>query len=203
MIVVRSIRDWYPKRSATLADNLSPEQRRRTMQAVKGKDTSLERKMALLLQRVGRRPQRNVAHLPGKPDLAFGRFKVAVFVDGNFWHGWRFNEWRDKLGDYWKAKIERNRARDRKTFQRLRRMGWIVVRIWEHQLKRDPDGCVERVEAAIRKQIMGSPVPFRRSAPVASGTTISGSGGTLAGRSIATGKRRRLPREERGTPKRR
>jgi len=136
-----------------LADNLTPEQRRKTMQAVKGKDTSLERQMALLLQRKGRRPQRNVAHLPGKPDLAFGRYKVAVFVDGRFWHGWHFAKWRDKLGEYWRNKIARNVARDRKNFQRLRRMGWVVVRVWEHQLARDPDGCVERVEAAIQKQI--------------------------------------------------
>ena len=122
------------------------------MQAVKGKGTSLELKMALLLRRNGRRPQMNVAHLPGKPDLAFCRLKVAVFVDGDFWHGWRFNQWRDKLGDYWKAKIERNRARDRKNFQRLRRMGWIVIRIWEHQLKRNPNGCVQRVEDAIQSK---------------------------------------------------
>lgn len=173
------------------------------MQAVKGKDTSLERTMALLLQRVGRRPQRNVAQLPGKPDLAFGRFKVAVFVDGNFWHGWRFNQWRDKLGDYWKAKIERNRARDRRTFQKLRRMGWAVVRIWEHQLKRDPDDCVERVEAAIQRQIRGARVPARRHARAASGTTTSESAETSADRSTAIGKRRRLRREVRGTPKRR
>ena len=122
------------------------------MQAVKGKGTSLERQMALLLQRKGRRPQKNVAHLPGKPDLAFARHKIAVFVDGDFWHGWRFNQWRDKLGDYWKQKIERNRARDQRNFQRLRRMGWIVIRIWEHQLKRDPDRCIERVEEAIRSK---------------------------------------------------
>jgi DNA mismatch endonuclease (patch repair protein) len=122
------------------------------MQAIKGKGTSLERTMALLLRGRGLRPQLNVSHLPGKPDLAFCRLKVAVFVDGDFWHGWRFSLWRDKLSDYWKAKIEKNRVRDRRNFQRLRRMGWTVVRIWEHQLKRDPDRCVERVEEAIAKK---------------------------------------------------
>ena len=167
------------------------------MQAVKGKDTSLERTMALLLQRKGRRPQRNVAYLPGKPDLAFGKFKVAVFVDGDFWHGWRFSQWRHKLGDYWKAKIERNRTRDRRTFQKLRRMGWSVVRVWEHQLKRDPDGCVNRVEEAIKKQVRALRVPARRLERAESRTRILESRGSEADRNTAIDKGRRPRREAR------
>src|SRR4030095_1726568 len=118
---------------------------------------------------------------------------------GNFWHGWRFNQWCDKLGDYWRSKIARNRARDRKTFQKLRRMGWVVVRIWEHQLKRDPDGCLERVEAAILKQVRGSAVPARARATAAPSTRSVGSGETSADRNTAIDKRRRLRREGRGT----
>ena len=82
----------------------------------------------------------------------FVRAKVAVFVDGDFWHGWQFPRWRHKLGPYWKKKIEGNRYRDRRTSNKLRREGWLVIRIWEHDVERDPESCVDRIEEAVKKQ---------------------------------------------------
>jgi DNA mismatch endonuclease (patch repair protein) len=76
---------------------------------------------------------------------------VAVFVDGDYWHGWRFPAWRDKLAAYWKQKIETNRRRDRRNFRRLRRSGWRVIRLWEHEVERDAERCVDRIESAIRR----------------------------------------------------
>jgi DNA mismatch endonuclease (patch repair protein) len=132
-----------------MADNLTPEQRRKAMRAVKSRDTSLEREVGSALHRRGLRFRRCVADLPGKPDFVFARARVVVFVDGSWWHGWRFPLWKDKLGDYWQKKIERNRRRDRLNFQRLRRKGWSVVRVWDHQVRKDLNGVVDKVAALV------------------------------------------------------
>lgn len=87
----------------------------------------------------------HVRELPGRPDFVFRDAQVAVFVDGDFWHGWRFPQWRDKLSDKWEAKIDATRCRDARNHRRLRRMGWKVVRIWEHQIGHSPDDCLVRV----------------------------------------------------------
>ena len=143
-----------------MADNLTPEQRRKTMQAVKGKNTSLEKTLSSAFHRRGWRYRRNYAPLPGKPDFVFTKARVVVFVDGDFWHGWRYPRWKHKLSDYWRAKIERNRARDRRNFRRLRRMGWTVLRLWGHDVEKNLDDSIERVrlllEAARNKLEGGS-----------------------------------------------
>lgn len=119
------------------------------MQAVKGKNTSLERTLSSAFHRRGWRYRRNYALLPGKPDFVFTKARVVVFVDGDFWHGWRYPRWKHKLSDFWRAKIERNRARDRRNFQRLRRQGWTVLRLWGHDVEKDLEGSIERVRALL------------------------------------------------------
>ena len=135
-----------------MPDNLTPEQRRRTMQAVKGRDTGLERVVASALHKSGVRFRRCVSDLPGKPDFVFTKVRLVVFVDGDFWHGWRFPVWRGKLQPYWQAKIERNRRRDRLNRQRLRRRGWFVLHFWGHQIQRDLDWVVSRIKDTLIKQ---------------------------------------------------
>jgi DNA mismatch endonuclease (patch repair protein) len=120
------------------------------MRAVKGKNTSLEQKVAAAFHARGWRYRRNFALLPGKPDFVFTKARVVVFVDGDFWHGWRYPQWKHKLSsDYWRAKIERNRARDRRNFQRLRRMGWTVLRLWGHDVEKNFDASMERVRVLL------------------------------------------------------
>jgi DNA mismatch endonuclease (patch repair protein) len=92
--------------------------------------------------------ERHARDLPGRPDFVSRRYKLAVFVDGSFWHGWRFPLWEHKLAPKWQDKIRANRTRDRRNFARLRRRGWRVLRIWEHQIERDPQACVLRIVAA-------------------------------------------------------
>jgi len=75
--------------------------------------------------------------------------KVALFVDGDFWHRYRFPRWKAKLSAYWQAKIERNRGRGRRNSRRLRRGGWIVVRISQHQLESTREACQQRVLSAL------------------------------------------------------
>ncbi len=83
--------------------------------------------------------------------MVFVAVKVVVFIDGDYWHGWRFPAWRDKPSPYWKAKIERNRKRDQCNFKKLRRCGWQVIRIWEHEIEHDVKRCIDRVEMAVRR----------------------------------------------------
>ena len=120
-----------------MVDNLTAEQRRKAMQAVKGRNTSLERVMATAFRLQGWRYRRNLAELPGKPDFVFKSARVAVFVDGDFWHGWRFPPWKQNLPKFWQQKIERNRRRDQRNFRLLRRLGWKVLRVWGHEVQRN------------------------------------------------------------------
>lgn len=130
-------------------DIMSPEARSKVMSRIRGKDTAPERVLASLLESRGLLWEAHVRSLPGRPDFVFAEQKVAVFVDGDFWHGWRFPLWRHKLQEKWAAKIAANRERDRKNHRRLRRLGWTVIRIWEHQLKNAPEACRERVLHAL------------------------------------------------------
>lgn len=132
-----------------MADNMTPEQRSRTMSLIRSKNTKAEVTIRRLLHNRGLRYRIHSAQLPGKPDIVFTKAKVAVFIDGDFWHGWRFSQWQHKLQPYWKSKIAGNRRRDQTNFRQLRRQGWIVIRIWEHEVKRDPLSCADRIEVAL------------------------------------------------------
>lgn len=133
-----------------MTDTLTPSQRSYCMSRVKGKDTSLERIVRTELHKRGFRYRKNVSGLPGKPDLVFVKQKVVVFIDGDFWHGYRFPQWENKLSSFWREKIGKTRERDKKNFAKLRRNGWKVIRIWGHQIKNDLDECVTKIENELR-----------------------------------------------------
>jgi DNA mismatch endonuclease, patch repair protein len=134
-------------------DNLTPAQRSRTMSLIRSKDTRPELTIRRLLHARGLRFRKHARWLPGQPDLVFVSARVVVFIDGDYWHGWRFPQWRDKLAPYWKQKIEGNRRRDERNFRCLRRQGWVVLRLWEHQVECDSEQCIDRVEATVRARI--------------------------------------------------
>lgn len=138
-------------------DVMSPATRSALMSRIKGKGTKPELIIAKLIREIGPRAQQHCRDLPGSPDFVFRRHMVAVFVDGDFWHGWRFPAWSAKLTPAWAAKIAANRKRDRRNHQRLRRMGWRVIRIWEHQAKRSPGACKARISKALAKKSHRSP----------------------------------------------
>ena len=133
-----------------MPDNMTPEQRSFTMSRIRSKDTKAELRLRRLLHHRGLRYRVHANWLPGKPDIVFTKRRVAVFVDGDFWHGWKFEEWADKLKPYWRQKIERNRGRDRQHESHLQELGWTVIRIWEHEVKDDPELCATRVEQVVR-----------------------------------------------------
>jgi DNA mismatch endonuclease (patch repair protein) len=132
-------------------DIMSPETRSAVMSRIKGKDTSPERIMVRALRLLGFRFSRHPKDLPGRPDIVFRRLRLAVFVDGDFWHGWRFPLWEHKLSPKWRDKIAANRARDRRNFRRLRRDGWQVIRLWEHQIEQSAEKCLNRVVQLIER----------------------------------------------------
>ena len=120
------------------------------MSCVKGKDTRPERLIRSDLHRRGLRFRKHVKDLPGKPDIVFPKAKVAVFIDGDFWHGYRFPTWEDKLSDFWKQKIQRNRERDQKNFRKLRNKGWRVIRIWQHEIDKNREDCIRRITQVLQ-----------------------------------------------------
>lgn len=131
-------------------DNLTPEQRRKNMQNIRSKGTKPE---VALFQELKRRRIYFAPHVDtmvGKPDIVFRRKKVAVFVDSDFWHGHpdRYPPPKSNV-EYWTAKVERNRRRDAEVNAALAEKGWTVIRLWEHDIKRSFEMCVERVLRAI------------------------------------------------------
>lgn len=133
-------------------DIMSPEKRSAVMARIRGKDTGPEQRMAAALAEAGLSWESHARDLPGRPDFVFREKKVAVFVDGDFWHGWCFSQWRDKLSEKWESKIDGNRRRDLRNHCRLRQMGWKVVRLWEHQVAADIQACVSRVMQQIARR---------------------------------------------------
>lgn len=140
-----------------MTDNLTPAQRSYCMSRVRNRDTGLEREVCSALQRRGLRFRKHLRHLPGSPDVVFARARVAVYIDGDFWHGLRFPIWRDQVSTFWQSKIEKNRRRDRRNFQIMRRRGWKVVRIWQSAMKSDFDGCVLRIVRAVNHSRLSRP----------------------------------------------
>lgn len=132
-----------------MPDHLTPAQRSRAMKAVKLRDGPLELLIRRELRRIGLRCQCNYRRLKGSPDIVFVRKKVAVFVDGDFWHGWRLPAWEHKLSESWRSKLRANRRRDRRNFRHLRAANWTVVRLWEHEIRSDPSRCLRRILDAL------------------------------------------------------
>lgn len=129
-----------------MADTYPPEVRSRVMARVKGRDTGPELVLRRALFRLGVRGWRcHRKNLPGKPDLAFGRARLAVFVDGGFWHGHPSKWWLGRSGPYWDRKISRNMERDRTANEELRLIGWKVLRLWDFEVGADPEAAARRV----------------------------------------------------------
>ena len=120
------------------------------MSRIKSKDTGLETKVRSELHRRGFRFRKHLKELPGKPDIVFTKAKVAVFIDGDFWHGYRFSTWEHKVSDFWKTKISQNRERDAKNHRRLREMGWTVIRLWQHDIEQDFENSIKSIVSALK-----------------------------------------------------
>ncbi|MBR0233557.1 MAG: very short patch repair endonuclease [Synergistaceae bacterium] len=135
-------------------DNLTPAQRRKNMQHIRSKDTSIEIKLRKALWREGIRYRKNYTRLPGRPDIAITKWKIAVFCDSSFWHGRNFETKKTVAtnSDYWNKKIKRNIERDKRVNQSLASMGWKVLRFWDIEIKQNLEKCISTIKNAIPKQ---------------------------------------------------
>lgn len=142
-----------------MADNLTSEQRRKNMQNIKSCDTKIEVLLRKELWKKGYRYRKNYKKLPGKPDIALTKYKIAVFCDSEFFHGKDWEVLKPRLeksnnSDFWIAKISRNRERDEEINKQLLFMGWTVIRFWGNEIKKNTDGCVKVIEETIFEQIL-------------------------------------------------
>lgn len=138
-----------------MADDLTPEQRRRNMQAIKSKDTTIELALRKALWGKGIRYRKNCKTLIGKPDIAITKYKIAVFCDSEYWHGFDWENRNQKIKsnrEYWIPKIERNMARDQEVNAALEQEGWTVIRFWERQIRKELDRCVDEILTAIKEK---------------------------------------------------
>lgn len=137
--------------TSRVVDHLSPAGRSRNMAAIRGKDTKPELTLRHALRRAGATGYRlHRRDIPGRPDVAFIRWKVAVFVDGVFWHG-HPDHWNpaNASSEYWRSKIARNIERDRAADIALSELGWAVVRLWDLDIQTNLTGCIRRVVEAL------------------------------------------------------
>ncbi|MFQ5688472.1 MAG: very short patch repair endonuclease, partial [Candidatus Scalindua sp.] len=135
-------------------DKLTKEQRRKNMQAVKNKGSKIETILAKELWKKGFRYRKNNKTVFGKPDLTFKKYKIAVFVDGEFWHGkdWETKKHEHKSNQkFWFTKIEKNILRDRKVNEFLLNSGWVVLRFWGKEIEKDLLTCVCKIEDKINE----------------------------------------------------
>lgn len=136
-----------------MADRVSPEERSAIMRRVRRKDTQPELAIRRLLHRMGYRFRLHAKELPGSPDVVFRPRRAVIFVHGCFWHG-HHCRWARPVqsnGEYWAAKIDRNRRRDAAVEAALEAAGWRALVAWECELK-DPETLSERL-----RQFLGEP----------------------------------------------
>jgi DNA mismatch endonuclease (patch repair protein) len=124
------------------------------MQHIRSKDTSIEVLLRKALWKNGVRYRKNYEALPGKPDIAITKYKIAIFCDGEFFHGKDWEVLKPRLeksdnGEYWVGKISRNRERDDEINKQLLFRGWTVIRFWGKDIMKHTDECVKVVEETI------------------------------------------------------
>jgi len=133
-------------------DNLTKVQRRKNMQNIRSTGTAPETLVMRALQRQNVYFAKNVKSIIGKPDIVFRRKKIVVFVDSDFWHVHpkRFIMPQSNKR-YWKEKIQRNKKRDSEVNKELRKTGWKVIRIWEHDIKSNADKSINNILKAVNQ----------------------------------------------------
>ena len=138
-------------------DRLTPEQRHRSMSAIRSKDTSIELVLRKALWHHGYRYRKNYALLPGKPDIAITKYRIAIFCDSEFFHGKDWDKLKLRLENgsnstYWVKKITRNIERDIENEQALRFREWTVLRFWGKDILKHTDECIKAVDEAVFEQ---------------------------------------------------
>ncbi len=135
-------------------DKLTTEQRRKNMQAVKAQGSKIERKLAKALFAKGFRYRKNDKLVFGKPDLTLKKYRIAIFVDSEFWHG---KDWENRKLDhksnkeFWLPKIERNIERDKEVNKKLLADGWKILRFWGDDINKNLSTCIIKIQTIINE----------------------------------------------------
>ena len=125
---------------------MTKEQRSRTMSKIRSAETGFEKNIFRELRKRGIYFKTHYNGVIGKPDIALPKSRKAVFLHSDFWHGWRLPSWEHILpSNFWKIKLKKNRARDKKVALALRRKGWKIMILWEHSYTKNPRGSVARI----------------------------------------------------------
>lgn len=133
-------------------DNLTKLQRRKNMKAILSKKTKIETKLCKALWKNGYRYRKNYSKLIGKPDIVFIKWKIAIFCDSEFFHGYDWENrksWIKSNRDYWIPKIEANINKDKIVNRKLSEDGWLVLRFWGKEIDKNLEKCVNEIEDAI------------------------------------------------------
>ena len=130
-----------------MTDIFTPKKRSWVMSRIGSRDTGIEKKTAHLLRK-NKIHYRRFPKVFGSPDFIVEK-KILVFCDGDFWHGYQYNRKKKPPKKFWRDKIERNMERDRKVSRKLRADGWSVVRLWEHDIERNPESCLRRIKTIL------------------------------------------------------
>jgi DNA mismatch endonuclease (patch repair protein) len=129
-----------------MTDNLSPEDRRKNMRAIRSTNTKLEGQVTKELWRRGIRFRKNVKGLFGKPDIAIKKYKIVIFIDSCFWHGCEYHGNMPKSNpEYWLKKLTRNKERDIEVANYYSNKGWYILRIWQHEIKEDFNEAIKKI----------------------------------------------------------
>src|SRR6185437_5040614 len=132
-------------------DVLTPTQRSHCMSRIRSRDTKPEVRLRKALWSLGLR-YRLGSRLPGKPDAVFPTDRVALFVDGCFWHQCSKHAVKPKTNEiFWRSKLKANVDRDKRINRELRALGWRVIRVWEHDIKSNTEGLALRLSLRIRR----------------------------------------------------
>ena len=135
-----------------MMDVMTQEQRHNNMAAIRSKNTSIEVILRHALWHKGLRYRKNVKDVYGTPDICVKKYRLAIFCDGDFWHGKNYTDKEFTTNKkYWDNKIKRNKERDLEVTITLRDQGWTVLRFWEDEIRHDLDGCVEKVIEVYKK----------------------------------------------------
>lgn len=127
-------------------DVFSKKKRSEIMSKIRSKNTKAEKLVFGELRKRGIYFQKHYKKALGNPDIALPRKKKAVFIDGDFWHGYNFNKNKSRLPKkYWRSKIEKNIKRDKYNRAKLRLAGWQVLRIWEHEVLKNFNEIVKEI----------------------------------------------------------
>ena len=142
-----------------MADVLTKEQRHNNMKNIKSKDTKIEVLLRKELWHRGYRYRKNVKSLPGSPDIVLTKFRIAIFCDGEFFHGkdWEVLKLRLERGsnsEFWIGKISRNRERDDAVNKRLLYEGWTVIRFWGNDIHKHMGECIRVIEETVFDSII-------------------------------------------------